>query len=275
MTAPATRKLSQTVGVEILDIDTDRLTHDADLPAACLELLEEHGVVLFRELNAGDDAQVEFCGKLGELARFPHYANPNVMEISFEPDNPNAKYFPSNDYWHIDGAMDAAPARASIMSAHVITEQGGETAFASTYSAYDNLSAAEKERFDQLRVVHRMERIQRLSYPDPSPEQLADWSRFPDREHPLVWQHESGRRSLVFGATASHIVGMTADDGRALLDDLEQRATAPDRVYQHTWTVGDMVIWDNTGLLHRACEFDRSQPRRMHRCTLIGREAIK
>lgn len=275
MSAPATTKLSETVGVEILDVDADRLVHDEDLPATCLELLEEHGVVLFRELNASDDTQVQFCRKLGELARFPQYANPNIMEISFDPDNPNAKYYPSNDYWHIDGAMDAVPAKASIMSARVITEVGGETAFASTYAAYDDLSAAEKEQFDRLRVVHRMERIQRLSYPDPTPDQLADWARFADREHPLVWQHETGRRSLVFGATAAHIVGLSPDEGRELLDELEHRATTPDRVYQHTWTIGDMVIWDNTGLIHRACEFDRSQPRRMHRCTLVGREAIK
>ena len=90
-----------------------------------------------------------------------------------------------------------------------------------------------------------------------------------------MWEHESGRKSLVFGATAGHIVGMDVEEGKALLADLQRRATASDRVLRHSWSVGDMVIWDNTGLVHRACEFDRSQPRRMHRTTLIGEEAIK
>ena len=67
---------------------------------------------------------------------------------------------------------------------------------------------------------------------------------------------------------------MDPDESRALLADLERRATTPDRIYKHTWAVGDLVIWDNTGLLHRACEFDRAKPRRMHRTTLAGQEPI-
>ncbi|MEV0248190.1 TauD/TfdA family dioxygenase [Nocardia sp. NPDC050712] len=270
-----TKKLGARVGVEVLDVDVERLLHDDELAAGCVDLLEEHSVVLFRELHAGDAAQVAFSRKLGDLVQFGKYANPNVMEISFDPANPNAKYFPSNDYWHIDGSMDAVPAKTSVLSAHVITERGGETAFASTYVAYDELSAAERERFAGLRVVHRMERIQRLSYPEPTPEQLADWARWPDRVHPLVWTHESGRKSLVIGASAAHIVGLDARESRTLLDDLEQRATTPDHVLTHTWSVGDLVLWDNTGLVHRACEFDRSQPRRMHRSTVVGEESIK
>ncbi|MCX4092517.1 TauD/TfdA dioxygenase family protein [Nocardia sp. alder85J] len=274
MPAITTKKLSEKVGVEVLDVDVARLLDDEDLPGAVLDLLEQRGVVLFRQLHAGDEAQVAFSRKLGELVQFPNYPNPNVMEISFDPANPNAKYFPSNDYWHIDGAMDEVPAKISIMSAHVVTPVGGETAFASTYAAYDDLTDAEKQEFEDIRVVHRMERIQRLAYLDPTPEQLADWARWVDREHPLVWTHETGRKSLVFGATASHLAG---DDNRSrdLLDELEARATTSDRVLQHTWAIGDLVFWDNTGLVHRACDFDKSEPRRMHRSTVFGTESIK
>lgn len=275
MSALVTEKLSESVGVKILGVDAERLVTDEDLPGRCLELLEQHSVLLFPELHAGDAAQVEFSRKLGPLAKFPNFPNEHVMIISFDPDNPNAKYYPSNDYWHLDGSMDQVPARASIMSAHVITEEGGETAFASTYAAYDALTEREKEQFAGLRVIHRMARIQSRTFPDPTPEQQADWARFPDREHPLVWTHESGRRSLVFGASASHVIGMDFDRGQALLEELQERATTPDRIYTHTWSVGDMVIWDNTGLVHRACEFDRSLPRRMHRSTLIGQEPIQ
>ncbi|MGI8334226.1 TauD/TfdA dioxygenase family protein [Actinomadura scrupuli] len=275
MATIVTEKLAETVGAEVRDVDVDRLLNDDDLPAACLEALEEHGVLLFRKLHAGDDAQVAFCRRLGDLVRFPGYPIPEIMEISFDPDNPNAEYFASNDYWHIDGALGETPTKASVMSAHVIAEQGGETEFASTYAAYDALSDEEKERYAKLRVVHTFEAIQRLTYPDPTPEQLAEWASRADREHPLVWEHQSGRRSLVFGATASHIVGMDVEEGRALLADLVRRATTPDRVLRHTWSVGDMVIWDNQGLVHRACPFDRQRPRRMHRTTLVGDEPIR
>ncbi|GAA2734359.1 TauD/TfdA family dioxygenase [Actinocorallia aurantiaca] len=275
MTAIATRKLSENVGAEVLDVGIDRLLNDDEFPEACMEALEEYGVLLFRELHVDDHAQVEFCRRLGDLARFPKYANPNVMEISFDPGNPNVEYFASNDYWHIDGALDEIPAKASVLSARVTAREGGETEFASTYAAYDLLSDEEKERYAGLRVVHTFEAIQRLTYPNPTPEQLEEWASRAVRELPLVWEHRSGRRSLVFGATASHIAGMDVEEGRALLADLERRATAPDRVLRHSWSVGDMVMWDNRGLVHRACAFDRTEPRRMHRTTLLGDESIK
>lgn len=270
-----TTPLTDAVGVQVDDIDVERLRTDEDLPEACLAALEQHGVLLFPQLHADDETQAAFCRSLGELVQFPLYPNPDVMEISFDPGNPNAEYFASNDFWHLDGFMDEVPAKASIMSAHVVTDEGGETAFASTYLAYDDLSADEKRRYENLRVMHSFERIQRLTYADPTSEQLDEWARRGGREHPLVWTHESGRRSLVFGASADYVVGMDVEQGRALLQDLIDRATAPDKVLTHRWTVGDMVIWDNTGLVHRACPFDRAQPRRMHRSTLVGQEPIK
>lgn len=276
MAAIATEKLSESVGVEVLDVDVERLLTDEDLPAACMKALEEHGVLLFRELHIDDHAQVAFCRKLGELVKFSRYTPPEVMEINFDPKNPNAEYFRSNDRWHLDGCLDATPPpKAGVLTAHVVAEQGGETEFASTYLAYEALSDEEKERYAKLRVVHTFEAVQRHSYPDPSPEKLAEWAARPAREHPLVWEQRSGRRSLVFGSTTSHVIGMDYDEGRALLDDLERRATTPDRVLRHTWSVGDMAIWDNRGLVHRACEFDRTKPRTMHRTTLLGDEPIQ
>ena len=78
----------------------------------------------------------------------------------------------------------------------------------------------------------------------------------------------------MLGATTDHVVGMSREDGRALLDDLLARATAPDLVYRHQWEVGDLVIWDNRGVLHRALPYDPGSARDMHRCTLTGDEAI-
>ena len=98
-----TKKLGTFIGAEVPDVDHDRLLADDDLPQACLDALEEHNVLLFRELDIDDETQAAFCRKLGKLVRFPHYSTPEVMEISFDPDNPNAEYFASNDDWHIDG----------------------------------------------------------------------------------------------------------------------------------------------------------------------------
>jgi alpha-ketoglutarate-dependent taurine dioxygenase len=164
---------------------------------------------------------------------------------------------------------------ATVLSAHAVAASGGETEFASTYAAYDALSEDEQEEYLQLRVVHSFEASQRLVNPDPSPEELAMWRKRPAKVHPLVWRHRSGRRSLVLGATASHVDGMDVDEGRALLLDLLDRSTAPERVYRHEWQVGDLVIWDNRGVLHRACRYDAASARDMHRTTIAGDEAIQ
>jgi alpha-ketoglutarate-dependent taurine dioxygenase len=79
----------------------------------------------------------------------------------------------------------------------------------------------------------------------------------------------------VLGATTERVEGMTLEEGRAYLDDLLARATRPDRVYRHEWMVGDLVIWDNRGVLHRALPYDASSPRDMHRTTIAGDEPIQ
>ena len=90
-----------------------------------------------------------------------------------------------------------------------------------------------------------------------------------------MWTHRRGRKSLVLGATTDHIVGMDRDEGRALLDDLLARATTPDRVVPPQWQLGDVVIWDNRGVLHRACPYDPTSARDMHRTTFAGDEPIQ
>lgn len=101
------------------------------------------------------------------------------------------------------------------------------------------------------------------------------WRKRPAKEHPLVWRHRSGRRSLVLGATADRVVDREPDEGRRFLDELLARATAPDLIYRHQWAVGDVVIWDNRGVLHRACPYEPTSPRDMHRTTFVGDEPVQ
>ena len=201
---------------------------------------------------------------------------PEIFRVSLDPKkNPVAQYLKGTFDWHIDGCTDDVPIMATMLSARAVAESGGETEFASSYQAYEDLPDADKARCDSLRVVHTIEATQRLINPDPTPEQLAIWRQRPAKEHPLVWTHRSGRKSLVLGATTDHVVGLTHEDSRSLLDDLLARSTAPERVYRHDWEVGDVVIWDNRGVLHRALRYDPSSPRDMHRTTFAGDEPIQ
>lgn len=271
----AIKKLSGTVGAEVLDVDVDRLLHDDEFPDACLDALGAYGVLLFRGLHLDDATQVRFCRRLGDVVAVPSHPIPEITVVSLDPKNPIAEYLRGAFLWHLDGSMDEIPSKASVLTCHATALAQGETEFASTYYAYDHLSDEEKERLGSLRVIHTMEASQRPIWPDPTPEQLADWRTRRPKEHPLVWEHHDGRRSLVIGVTASHIDGMDMEEGRALLDDLLTRATTPDKVFRHEWNVGDTVIWDNRGVIHRACHYDSQSPREMHRTTLVGDEPIR
>ena len=265
-----------TVGATVVGVDCERLLTDAELPRWCVDALEANGVLVFKGLHIDDATQAAFSKKLGRVELLPHCDPPEIFRVTLDPaKNPMAAYLRGTFDWHIDGCTDDVPIMATVLSAHAVAETGGETEFASSYVAYESLSAAEKELADSLRVVHSLEAAQRLINEDPTPEQLALWRTRPSKEHPLVWRHQSGRRSLVLGATTSHVVGMDADEGRALLSDLLDKSTAAERVYRHEWEVGDMVIWDNRGVLHRALPYDPASPRDMHRCTLAGDEVIQ
>jgi len=275
MTTVETVKLTETVGAEVVGLTQTELLDDDDLPGLVLDNLEANGVLVFRDLHLDDASQVAFSQRLGRVEVFGTGEHPEIFVVTLDPArNRAAAYLRGTFDWHIDGLTDDIPIMATLLSAHAVADSGGETEFASTYAAYDDLSDQEKEWFESLRVVHSIEAAQRRVTPAPTPEQLAVWRARPAKEQPLIWRHRNGRRSVVLGPTADHVVGLGPDESEALLADLLARATAPERVYRHEWAVGDLVIWDNRGVLHRALPYDPASPRDMHRTTLHGDEAI-
>ena len=277
MTTVTIDKLAATVGATAVGVTRDDLLTDEHLPDRTLELLEANGVLVFRGLHLDDATQVAFSKLLGRVETFRlDPVHPEIFRVTLDPKkNPTAGYLKGTFDWHIDGLTEDIPIMATLLSAHAVATSGGETEFASSYRAYDDLSNAEKAEFASIRVVHTIEASQRLHNPDPTPEEVALWRKREPKEHPLIWRHRSGRRSLVLGATASHVAGRDEAEGRAFLLDLLARSTAPERVYRHEWHVGDLVIWDNRGVLHRACPYDPASPRDMHRTTLFGDEPVQ
>jgi alpha-ketoglutarate-dependent taurine dioxygenase len=275
------KKLTTSVGAEVVGVNPERLAGDDQLGEAILDALEDNGVLVFPGLKLDPQSQVAFCRRLGEVDHSSdgHHRVAGIYPITLDKSkNSSAAYLRATFDWHIDGCTpsgDAYPQKATVLSAVQVAERGGETEFASTYGAYDDLSDEEKERFASLRVVHSLEASQRRVTPDPSPEELARWRARPTHEHPLVWTHRSGHRSLVLGASADYVVGMGLDEGRALLAELLDRATGDDKVYRHDWSVGDTVIWDNRGVLHRAAPYNPDSPREMLRTTVLGDEPIQ
>jgi alpha-ketoglutarate-dependent taurine dioxygenase len=268
--ALVTRDLTPNIGTEV-ELARERLLDGAHA-SELRELLEARGVLVFRGLALSKDEQRVFAATLGEVLRM---GDEGIQPISLDPaKNATADYLRGSFYWHIDGASDDIPTRASILTAQTLSPAGGDTQFANTYTAYDALSDEEKRAFERLEVVHSLETSQYYITPEPSYLELLRWRSYAPKIHPLVWTHRSGRKSLVLGATASHVVDMPLDEGRGLLIRLRDQATRPDNVYTHKWTVGDTLIWDNTGVMHRVTPYAIDSGRMMHRTTLMGEETL-
>jgi alpha-ketoglutarate-dependent taurine dioxygenase len=280
VTTLALTKLTTSIGAEVHGVDGAQMANDPDLAQAVLAALEANGVLVLRGLDLDPEDQVAFCRQLGEVdCSASHHPVEGIFRVTLdERKNANAAYLHATFHWHIDGCTpeaDEAPQMATVLSAVAIADMGGQTEFASTYAAYDDLDDDEKARVGSLRAVYSLEASQRLVTPDPTDALLARWRARKTSEFPLVWAHRDGRRSLVIGASCDHVTGLERAESRALLDDLLARATRPERVYRHEWSVGDTVIWDNRGVLHRVIPYDATSPREMLRTTILGDEPIE
>jgi alpha-ketoglutarate-dependent taurine dioxygenase len=266
-----TRDLAPRIGTQIKASREALL--DGTYAVELRELLEQRGVLVFRGLDLDDDEQLAFSQTLGDV--IPQ-GERGIYNITL--DKAKAQY--GGDFlrgtfcWHIDGTTDDIPTRASLLTPRQLSEVGGRTEFANTYASYEDLPEADQRAIDKLRVVHMQETIQRHVHPNPTEDQLALWRSRAPKTHPMVWTHRSGRKSLVLGLTAAGVEGMDPQAGRTLIDRLQAFATQPQYIYRHEWRMGDLLIWDNTGVMHRVEPYPPESGRLLHRTTLVGEEAL-
>ncbi len=260
------------IGSEIrVDPDTLLNGSQADTIRA---VLERRGVVFFRGLDIDDEQQVAIARTLGNIVAGE--GEGGIYKISLDKGvNQRAEYLKGSLFWHFDGSLQPYPNLAALLRAIRLSETGGQTEFCNTYAAYDDLPDDDKREIDGLRVVHSAERSQYYVNPEMSYDEIAFWQKSPTKECPLVWTHRSGRKSLLLGATADYVVGLPVERSRALLARLRDWATQPQYVYRHEWQVGDLLIWSNTGTMHRALPYPADSGRLMHRTILAGEEPLQ
>ena len=249
-------------------------------------ILDERGVLLFRGLAPNDDELRAIARTLGDLrigaskrgadGKTLTEGDEGLLKVSLDPEvNPEyARFLIGNHLWHMDGTYEQVPPLATLFTPFRLSKTGGDTCFANTYAAYEDLPDSEKARLEKLRVVHTMSAALFPSMRDCSVEEFAVWHSYPERSHPLVWHHRSGRKSLVLSTSGAYVEGMHPAESHDLLQDLMRHATQDKYVYRHKWQLGDLVIWDNTGAMHRVLPFDKESGREFHRCTLNGEEPI-
>jgi alpha-ketoglutarate-dependent taurine dioxygenase len=262
--------ISERAGSRI-DIGRDDLL-SGKYAAEIERLIVERSALVFPAMGLSGAEQLQFAATIGKIV--PH-GEDGLSKISMDPAvNPVADYTRGAFYWHIDGANDKAPAKATMLTAIVLADDGGDTLICNTYAAYEDLPEDDKALIARLKVRHTLETSQRLVRPQPGLAELMAWQSYPAQSHPLVWKHRHGRTSLVLGASAHYVEGMSIEEGNLLLCRLLEFVTQEQYVYRHKWTVGDLLVWDNTGTMHRADEYALDSKRLMNRTTLHGEEPL-
>lgn len=263
------------IGARVLNTKEELLS--GALSAEINDLLEQRGVLVFKQLHLTEEEQVRFTNALGGNATEIGVDGGAIFSISLDKGEHHQsviEYLKGSLFWHVDGTMNPVPVRGSILTSKVLPTWGGNTEFANCYAAYDDLSQETKDRIDSLRVVHAMWVSQLYHTPEPTLAQLEDWQSKGTQELPLVWHHKTGRKSLVLGNTARNVVGKDMEESARILHGLREHATSEPYHYAHEWEVGDSVMWDNTGTLHRAMPYDPDCGRLLKRTILLGEEAF-
>jgi alpha-ketoglutarate-dependent taurine dioxygenase len=264
------RNLKDSIGAEVIAAAGDLL--QPDVAARLRELLMARGVLLFPRLDISDEEQVRLAGLIGTVRA---EGEKGIFKVTLDATaNAQADYLKGSWLWHMDGTHDRIPVFGSLLSGRALSREGGDTWFANSYAAYEALPQATRDRIADLKVVHSFAVSMERAGVARTPETEAHWQSIPDQTHSLVWTHETGRKSLVIGCHASHVVGMDRAESDALLAELLSWTTQDRFTWCHKWSVGDMLIWDNTGVLHRATPYALDSGRMMHRTTLMGEEAF-
>ncbi len=275
---------SAPLGAEITGLD---LANPVDQPTlrAIEDLFHDRGVIVFRDQQLAEEQHIAFSRRLGKLeihvaTEYLKPGYPEILVVSNVVENGrNIGLADAGQYWHSDLSYIANPSRCSLLYAlEVPVKDGrvlGETLFASAAYAYESLPDLMKARLEGLRAIH--------SYGDRYKKQQAAGTRgaltedqlkkVPEVSQPVVRAHPITGRKVLFvneGFTIE-LEGMPRSEGDALLKELCGHITRPETLYRHQWRKGDVLMWDNCLVQHRAIkDYELPLRRRMHRTTVAG-----
>jgi alpha-ketoglutarate-dependent taurine dioxygenase len=249
----------------------------------------EHGVLVFPQQHLTPQEQTAFGRRFGDLSiETMTFTNCNEDGSLLPPDDPLMRHLAGNEGWHTDSSFQDLAAKASMLSARLVPEHGGQTEWADMRAAYDALDPAMRDRLEGRMAFHSLYYSQARLGIDPQITAAAN-ARLGGRRttvdlpivieapcRPLIKTHPvTGRRSLFIGRHAYGIVGMDPDESTALLDELNEWACQPPRVHRHTWQPGDLAVWDNRCVLHRARPFAPDEARFMVHTRVAGDPATE
>jgi taurine dioxygenase len=270
------KRLTDHAGAEAVGIDLTRPV-SAETRAALNQAFITHSVLVVRNQSLNPDqmlAAVELFGSIFHQhnTRFALPACPQIHYISNQDSFPDGTRYIPGEGWHTDHSNDSRPPKATVLHAVTLPDRGGDTQFANMAAAYAALPAATKDRIDGLMAIHVYQnshstrKLMGLSE--------ANKERVPNAVlHPIVRTHpENGRKSIyVNPIRIEGILGLDHKEALPLLDELLEHAVQEKFQYLHEWRPGDLVMWDNRCLLHKANgDYDMQQTRYLYRVMLQG-----
>jgi taurine dioxygenase len=273
------------IGVELRNLDLSKPLRD-DAIAEIEQALATRLVVVIRGQHLSDAQLIAFSSRLGELdppgpnpygAPFiPEFPQINVISNVVENGRPIGNLGAGEAAWHADMTYVEVPPKAAVLYALEIPDSGeGDTYFADMFAAYEALPDALKEVIAGKTAIHDASRnsagVLRKGYSE-----VTDVRQTRGARHPLVRNDaRTGRKALFLGRRQnSYVPELTVEESERLLDDLWAHATQPQFVFRHHWRVGDVLMWNNPGVVHRRDPFDATSRRVMHRTQIKGVERI-
>ena len=269
------RPLSEHTGVEIAGVDVRRLDEDGFRPIYDAWL--DYGVAVVRGQTLGIGDFIAYSRRFGHVVphpsrstRHPDHPELTVLGVGkFDADGElnEAIYKRGAAGWHTDGAYDEEPFKATQLYALAVPSRGGDTHFSSMYRAWGALPDRLRTLLEGRRGAFTYGGRTRGSDALLNPEDRGHAPAF----HPLVRTHpETGRKSLYFDPGKIHYIeGLAPAESDAVIDELEERMVVADARYDHRWRVGDIVIWDNRCMVHKAAGDYPPEEDRIHWRTSI------
>jgi alpha-ketoglutarate-dependent taurine dioxygenase len=275
-----------TLGAVVTGVDLRSMTDEEWLEIEAA--FHEHAVLVFPGQHLTPEEQTAFGRRFGELS-IDSLVFTNVADDGsvLPPDDPLVRHLAGNEGWHTDSSFQERSAKASILSAHRVPSEGGATEWADMRAAYDALDPVTRELVHGLSAYHSLYYSQWRIGIDPSTTASAnarlvgqtavrDAVTIEAPRRPLVKVHPvTGRPALYVGRHAYGIPGLDPDASTELLDRLNDEACRPPRVHGHRWAPGDIAIWDNRCVLHRARPYDPTEARYMVHTRVNGEAATE
>jgi alpha-ketoglutarate-dependent taurine dioxygenase len=274
---PTITPLDASFGAVVTDIKV------ADMDAAEWRAVEdafhEYAALVFPDQHPSEEEQIAFGERFGDIELLRPDPTKKAVPITnlkedgslYTKDEFRFKTLRGNEGWHTDSSYMPLAAKASILSAIQVPSKGGETALSDMRDAYDKLDAETLDKIKGLSAYHSLYQSQAKNGFTFKTGEGYGYHTKGAPLRPLVKTHPVTRRkSLFIGRHAYEIPGMSRDEAQALLDDLLDFAVRPPRVYKHQWKPGDIMMWDNRCILHRACPYDHSEIRIMRHVRVAG-----